>query len=104
MSDEWKDSFMAFFNDMGPRPTPYHTVERENNDKGYSKENCKWATRTEQANNRRTSLYFTFDGERKTLAEWCREMEVDYYSTWWLIRGGMKFEDAIDTMIAKRQT
>lgn len=59
------DNFLA---DMGPRPTPKHTIERVNNNLGYSKSNCKWATYTEQSRNRPSFVQFT-----KALADQVRQ-------------------------------
>lgn len=51
--DRWLNSFEAFFEDMGRRPSPEHSIDRYPNNKGgYEPSNCRWATSTEQNNNR----------------------------------------------------
>lgn len=68
MSDDWMDSFLNFYRDMGDRPEGM-TVERIDNDKGYCKENCRWATRKEQANNTKNNTILYLKGERLTLSQ-----------------------------------
>ena len=80
MSDEWKDSFEAFYQDMGPRPSLNHSIEREKNDQGYSKDNCKWATREEQNNNTRTNVFYEINGERLTVAQIAKKYNKPYNS------------------------
>ena len=59
--DAWK-SYEQFEKDMGPRPTPQHTLDRIDNNKGYSPDNCRWATRKEQQRNQRVTRRVTIDG------------------------------------------
>ena len=68
--DDWKDSFEIFLNDMGKKPSKNHTIERLDVNKGYSKENCIWATKKQQANNRRSNYLLTYKGITKTRSEW----------------------------------
>lgn len=66
--DQWK-TFEGFYKDMG-NPPPGLTIERVNNDLGYSKSNCKWGTRTEQSRNRRGRKMIEFNGATHCLSEW----------------------------------
>jgi len=51
--ERWRDSFEAFLQDLGPKPTPQHTIDRIDPDGNYCPENCKWSTRKEQRLNQR---------------------------------------------------
>jgi len=74
--DEWLHSFETFLFDMGPSPSSKHSIDRINNHLGYSKENCRWATRIEQNNNKRSNRMITVQGRTQSVAMWCRELHL----------------------------
>lgn len=68
----WKSSFSNFLADMGAKPSASHTIERCDNQKQYSPDNCIWATRTTNNNNKRTCVFIEYDGQRLTVAQWAK--------------------------------
>jgi len=72
----WKSDFSAFLEDMGPKPSSSHSIERRDNDTDYCPDNCFWATPKEQARNTRRSRHLTFNGRTMTMAEWAEEIGI----------------------------
>lgn len=68
--------FEKFYEDMGPSPSPKHSLDRINNDKGYSKSNCRWITSTEQSRNKRTNIWLEYNGEKKTVTDWAKSLKI----------------------------
>jgi hypothetical protein len=65
----WHD-FAAFLSDMGPRPSPKHTLERIDVNGHYEPGNVRWATQKEQQRNKRTTVWVTINGVKRCLADW----------------------------------
>lgn len=72
VDERWK-KFENFYSDMGDLPFVGATLERIDNERGYSKENCKWATRKEQQANRSTTVWLTVNGTSKPASTWAEE-------------------------------
>ncbi len=95
-------SFANFYKDMGKRPTRLHTIERIKNHLGYAPKNCRWATPQEQANNRRVSLYLLWRGQKKTVAQWARELGMPMVTLWVRVRRlGWSADRALSTPVRR---
>lgn len=96
------DGFANFFNDLGPRPEGC-TLDRVDNEKGYSPENCRWRTVKEQGNNRSTNIFLEYNGERLTMAQWSEKIGVKYSTIHERYRRGLPIEKILSPSIqAKR--
>lgn len=73
---EWRISFQTFYDYIGPRPSAEHSIERIDNNFGYVLGNIKWATKTEQNNNRRSNHDITFNGRTMNLKQWAKELGI----------------------------
>jgi hypothetical protein len=86
--DEWKE-FSNFIRDMGPRPSPKHSIDRIDNNKGYFPSNCRWATCEQQAGNTRRNIIISHGGETLCLSAWCRKLGLVYETVKSRIRRGV---------------
>ena len=92
---EW-DDFAVFIKDMGERPDGL-TLERIDNNQGYSPDNCKWATHKEQFSNTRTNHNLTFAGRTQTITQWQEELGFKKTLINNRIRRGWSVERALTT-------
>ena len=93
--ERWEHSFENFLSDMGKKPTSQHSLDRINGELGYSPENCRWATKQEQASNRRGNHYLIFNGEEKTITEWSRIYNISRRAIRYRISLGFSISDAL---------
>jgi hypothetical protein len=77
----WQDSnkgFQNFLDDMGEKPYSNYQLDRQNNDKGYSPNNCRWVSPRKNSNNTRTNVRIKFAGKTRTVAEWARQYGMSW--------------------------
>ncbi len=93
--NRWLNSFENFIQDMGYRPTPQHTLERENVNGDYCPTNCRWATYQEQARNKRNNVFLTIDGSEEKLVNLVDQSGISRDTILSRIKRGYSPEDAV---------
>lgn len=104
MCDRWFDSFIAFFEDMGEKPSDAHSLERIDNDGDYVTENCRWATRREQNRNQRSNKLFTFEGKTQCMTDWAVELGVNMQTLRRRIKRGLPLSGILTAKDGREKT
>jgi hypothetical protein len=109
----WLGSLESFIADMGPRPSPKHSIDRKDNDAHYScgkcdeckfngwSANCRWATQQEQQSNKSSNVLVTVNGESHTITEWARRCGISAGQVSRRIARGWSPERACSTPITR---
>lgn len=93
---QWRNDFWQFVEDMGERPKGY-TLNRIDNDKGYSPENCEWASRYDQDRNTTKNRYLTYKGVTRVFDDWCKQFNIPRSTLNKRLDNGWSIEKALET-------
>lgn len=99
--DEWRESFEAFHIDMGNRPSKRHSIDRIDFLKGYNKENCRWATMSEQNLNKSNNHLIPYNGEMLPYTQVARMIGMKPSTLSKRLRLGWDIERAISEPVKK---
>ena len=95
--EEWRvrGGFESFLEHVGRRPSPEHSLDRIDNDRGYEPGNVRWATGCQQQRNRRNTMFLEIDGVRKPLIEWAEANGLSGSRVHARIRSGWDYKTAV---------
>ena len=97
----WTGSFEAFLTDMGPRPSPNHSLDRIDGTRSYEPGNVRWATMTEQNRNRGDNHILVHNGESRSIAEWSERTGISVSAIRCRLRRGWSIDDTLTASLRK---
>lgn len=98
---EWESSFEKFLDDVGPRPSLKHSLDRIDVNGNYEPSNVRWATPTEQARNKRSTEYITHKGETLPVSEWSDRTGINVGAIKDRVRRGWKLDEALSRPVSR---
>ncbi len=98
--NEWINSFEQFYHDMGHRPKGT-SIDRIDNNKGYFKENCRWATSKQQNRNTSGNTYYLIDGVKMSVSEAAEKYNINRYTVYDRLKRGWDIMDALQKPVRK---
>lgn len=101
--ERWRNSVEAFIDDMGPRPSKAHSVERKDNNGNYEPDNCVWATQREQMQNTRVTPRLTFQNKTLTMAEWAAQFNMETHTLGTRLKRGWPVGRALTQPVQHRR-
>jgi hypothetical protein len=101
--ERWND-YPTFLKDMGRKPSKSHSLDRIDNNKGYSPANCRWAGRKEQTQNRRSNKVVEFMGRRQSVAAWCDELGLVRNAVYLRLAAGVPVGEAFTRPVRERRS
>jgi hypothetical protein len=101
--DEWLNSFSRFYEDIGPRPSLDHEIDRIDNDGNYEPSNCRWAVPEQQTLNRRGNRRIEYGGKRLTVVEWARRCGMRHNTLSYRLDHGWSVESALTVPVPCRR-
>lgn len=106
--DRWLEpdgrGFMNFLEDMGPKPTPDHSLDRIDNNGDYCPENCRWSTQITQSQNTRRNRMLEHEGKIQCVSAWARELDIHPNTLRHRLAMGWSDEKILTTPIAKSRS
>lgn len=88
--------FTNFAKDMGDKPSSVHSLERRNNNLGYSPDNCCWATMKEQNRNTRRTIKLQMNGRAQCAKDWATELNIPYEFLRKKVNEGVSLQDVVE--------